>query len=172
MNELQRQRASIQAVRDRIAMAAEAFMERDEESPSPERLRRRSLAIKRINRLTEAWQWWRQKKAEASTTIMMLDRAPIYSILRATEKVTGISVEDQKSRRRSHQFAQARQISMYVSCRLHRHSQVSVARHLNQMDHTSVHHGVNKIADLVESDQSIADLVNRVQTTILSKRAF
>lgn len=72
----------------------------------------------------------------------------------------GLTFDDLYSQRRTRHYARARQIAMYAIRRLCPHmSYPGIGRLLGWRDHTTVIHGVRKIAELMALDYEIAESV-------------
>jgi chromosomal replication initiator protein len=91
----------------------------------------------------------------------------ISSIIDVVARHYGIRLADLQSKKRSQSIAMPRQICMYLSRNLTRHSLEEIGGHLGGRDHTTVMHACSKIAELEQSDSQIkaelAELTRQIQ---------
>jgi chromosomal replication initiator protein len=91
---------------------------------------------------------------------LLKPRAPrsqitLADVMRACSEYYGISVDALQSKVRTKQVAHARQMAMYI-CRENTQASLSqIGLRLGRRDHTTVHHGWQKIAGLVDADDEI-----------------
>jgi chromosomal replication initiator protein len=105
--------------------------------------------------------------AEAALTSIGTSSAPrAGDILRAVSQYYRVSLEDLKSATRAQRIARPRQVGMYLLREDIKLSFPEIGRQLGDRDHTTVMHGIKKVANELSSDaqlrselQAIRDLV-------------
>ena len=75
----------------------------------------------------------------------------------------GVSPDDITSKRRNSEFVLPRQVVMYLCRQLTEVSYINVGKILGKKDHTTIIHGVNKIADDMKTNE---ELKNNIETII------
>jgi len=75
----------------------------------------------------------------------------------------GVSPDDITSKRRNSEFVLPRQVVMYLCRQLTEVSYINVGKILGKKDHTTIIHGVNKIADDIKTNE---ELKNNIETII------
>jgi chromosomal replication initiation ATPase DnaA len=70
-------------------------------------------------------------------------------IISKVSEFTGISVDDIKSRKRTHKYCEARQIFMYLCCKVYRLPQSMIAEYLSDRTKQSIS------AQLISFDQNL-----------------
>lgn len=69
----------------------------------------------------------------------------------------GFSIIDLHSQRRDFPLARVRQIAMYLAKTLTEKSMPEIGRRFGGRDHTTIHHAVRKIGNLIKTDHELAD---------------
>jgi hypothetical protein len=92
----------------------------------------------------------------------------IHKIKRCVSEHFGITVPEIDSDRRMKRVVRPRQIAMYITKKLTPRSLPDIGRKFGGKDHSTVHHAVHKIENLVEHDAGFAGeisiLMAKVQT--------
>lgn len=83
----------------------------------------------------------------------------IRTIVAETADYFGLRRNDVLSFRRTREIIRPRQIAMYLARQLTRSSLPQIGRYIGGRDHTTVLHGVNKIAELAAVDPAIAGAI-------------
>jgi chromosomal replication initiator protein len=78
-----------------------------------------------------------------------------------------ISTEDINGKKRSQNIVMPRQIAMYLCRKLLSNSMPKLGAAFGGRDHSTVIHGCNKIAELIESDSHIRDTVTEIERLIV-----
>ena len=84
------------------------------------------------------------------------------TILEATSKLFGFSVEDIRGKSRQRPLVAARQTSMYVFRQLTEMSYPAIAREFGGRDHTTVIHAVDKVEALMKERRQVFDQVTEL----------
>ncbi len=79
-----------------------------------------------------------------------------------------ISPEDILSKRRNSEYVQPRQICMYLCRHLTEESLQSIGKSLGKKDHTTVIHGIDKIADEILKDEELNNRIENIKKKINS----
>jgi chromosomal replication initiator protein len=87
-------------------------------------------------------------------------------IKKITAEHYGIRVEDLSAKIRTEKIAAARQMAMYLARELTRASLPKIGAEFGGRDHTTVMHACDKIRTTSKSDQSIADNIKNLSTTV------
>ena len=74
-----------------------------------------------------------------------------------------ISPEDILSKRRNSEYVQPRQICMYLCRHLTEESLQSIGKSLGKKDHTTVIHGIDKIADEILKDEELNNRIENIK---------
>ena len=93
-------------------------------------------------------------------------------VIRRVADVYGLTVERILSRDRSRQVALPRQVVMYL---LHKESNISlpqIGEALGGRDHTTILYGCDKIADLLERDDSLRRQVADIKEQLYNPRVY
>lgn len=69
----------------------------------------------------------------------------------------GFSIIDLHSQRRDFPLARVRQIAMYLAKTVTEKSMPEIGRRFGGRDHTTIHHAVRKIGNLIKTDHELAD---------------
>lgn len=93
----------------------------------------------------------------------------IQEILIECAKFYGVSRLDILSSRRTAIVIRPRQVSMYLAKTMTPHSLPEIGRRMGDRDHTTVLHGVRKIARMIENDADLASDVAHIATAIESR---
>ncbi len=86
-------------------------------------------------------------------------RVTIDEIQRKVVEHFNIRLTDMSSARRARAVARPRQIAMYLAKQLTSRSLPEIGRKFGNRDHTTVMHAVNRVAELMEQDPSLAESV-------------
>lgn len=78
-----------------------------------------------------------------------------------------ITLSEVLSRRRKKHIVLARHIGMYIARRYTNKSFPEIGRRYGGMDHSSILHGVARIERLIESDPTVAAIVNRLEQQLM-----
>jgi len=92
-------------------------------------------------------------------------RIGIQEILRETCKYFGVTEDGVRGPRRTSEVTRPRQVCMYLTRNLTRHSLGEIGSHFSHRDHTTVMHAIEKISTLMESDPTI-----RAAVTVIRER--
>ena len=92
----------------------------------------------------------------------------IDDIQNAVTAFYGIKLSDMSSARRLRAVARPRQVAMYLSKQMTSCSLPEIGRSFGGRDHTTVMHAVRKIEELLQSDATIADDVDRIERNLKS----
>lgn len=79
----------------------------------------------------------------------------------------GVKVEDITSKRRNSEFVQPRQVVMYLCRELTDTSFADIGKMLGKKDHTTIIHGVNKIASEVNSNEELRNKIDIIKKKII-----
>ncbi len=90
----------------------------------------------------------------------------IRAIVDATADHFGLTRNDLLSFRRERAVTRPRQVAMYLAKRLTTRSLPEIGRQIGGRDHTTVLHGVERIASLVASDPAIATAIAEVTSRL------
>ena len=75
----------------------------------------------------------------------------------------GVKVEDITSKRRNSEFVQPRQVVMYLCRELTDTSFADIGKMLGKKDHTTIIHGVNKIASEINSNEELRNKIDIIK---------
>lgn len=81
----------------------------------------------------------------------------IRDIQEAVAEFYGFSIIDLHSQRRDFPLARVRQVAMYLAKTLTEKSMPEIGRRFGGRDHTTIHHAVRKIGNLIKTDHELAD---------------
>lgn len=84
-------------------------------------------------------------------------------IIRAAAKEMGIKLKELKEENRKKEVALCRHVSMYLLKTMTNLTYEDIAALLNKKDHTTVMHGVQRVIDLISTDQSTRQLVEKIK---------
>lgn len=87
----------------------------------------------------------------------------VLTIARAASKHSGYSVADIISHRHRAALCHVRFIVMYLSYRLTTMSFPEIGRHMDDRDHSTIIHGVHKIARLLPDDDRLEDDISAIR---------
>ena len=79
----------------------------------------------------------------------------------------GVKVEDITSKRRNSEFVQPRQVVMYLCRELTDTSFADIGKMLGKKDHTTIIHGVNKIASEINSNEELRNKIDIIKKKII-----
>lgn len=91
----------------------------------------------------------------------------IDQVKRAVMLVFGITKTDLESARRSRSIAYPRQIAMYLCRKKTTRSLPQIGRYFGNRDHTTVLYAVRKLEDLLSSDETLRNDIERVEQAII-----
>jgi len=97
-------------------------------------------------------------------------RVSIPEILRETCQYFGVTEENVRGPRRNAEYTRPRQVCMYLSREMTRHSLGEIGAHFSDRDHTTVMHAVGKITGLVETDPAIQEAVTKLRERLTGPR--
>lgn len=95
-------------------------------------------------------------------------RVSVDQIQKAVAQYFDLRVAELLSRRRTRAIAVPRQIAMYLAKEMTTRSYPDLARRFGGRDHTTVIHGVRRIATLIEADAGLAETVASIRRTLES----
>jgi hypothetical protein len=75
----------------------------------------------------------------------------IHHVLVEVAREFGVAVHHLQSARRARQFARPRQVAMYFAYTFTRRSFTEIGRYIGGRDHTTIMHGVDKVAATLEA---------------------
>ncbi len=90
-------------------------------------------------------------------------RVGMQDIVRETCRYFSVPEDQVRGPRRTTEVTRPRQISMYLTRSLTRHSLGEIGQHFGKRDHTTVMHAVDKISGLLDSDPSIREAVTKIR---------
>jgi len=96
---------------------------------------------------------------------MIAPKATVRSVIEATVAVTGVRRDQLEANTRQRDFMLPRQVAMYVAAK-HGNSYKKIGRALGDRDHTTILHGVKKIAAMLEQPGPVADRVREMVSRI------
>jgi hypothetical protein len=74
----------------------------------------------------------------------------------------GLKLSDMHSRRQNWEIARPRQVAMYLAKTMTKHSLPEIGRRFGGRDHTTVLHGVRRVAKLMQTDPKIANDIESI----------
>lgn len=92
----------------------------------------------------------------------------VKDIIYAVAQSYGIRPHHVLGGRRERMYALPRHVSMYIARRLTPLSYPDIARAMGGLDHTTVMHGVRKIALLATKDVALATKISDIESVLLS----
>ncbi|GAB4248120.1 MAG: chromosomal replication initiator protein DnaA [Thermoleophilia bacterium] len=95
-------------------------------------------------------------------------RITIEMILNVVAGRMQVSVAEIKGDRRSRNVVRARHVAMYLARELTDASLPKIGERLGGRDHTTVIHGVNRVAELMKKDRQLYDLIQQLTAEIKS----
>jgi chromosomal replication initiator protein len=107
--------------------------------------------------------------ARAAAEIRSMGIIPIGAILSACAVFYGVPVSSLFAERRTKDIVKPRQIAMYLAKELTPRSLPDIGRRIGGRDHTTVLHGVRKIAALVKRDPNLAAEVAIIRARIVGR---
>ena len=87
-------------------------------------------------------------------------------ILEVTADEFGVSVPDLRSVKKCRKIARPRQVVMYLARHLTLLSLPAIGRDLGDRDHTTVMHGIDKVADLMDGDPTLRARVHLLKDAL------
>jgi chromosomal replication initiator protein len=93
-------------------------------------------------------------------------RVSVDQIQKAVAQYFDLRVAELLSRRRTKAIAVPRQIAMYLAKEMTTRSYPDLARRFGGRDHTTVIHGVRRVASLMEADSGFAETVASIRRTL------
>jgi len=90
----------------------------------------------------------------------------IEAIQRIVAEYFVIEVDQLKAKTRRRQIVQARQIAMYFSKEMTRHSLKSIGLHFGGRDHSTVIHALQTVNDLISTDKYFKQSVTEIRKRI------
>ena len=107
--------------------------------------------------------------ARADAEIRSMAIIPIGAILGACAVFYGVPISSLFAEHRSKDVVKTRQIAMYLAKELTPRSLPDIGRRIGGRDHTTVLHGVRKIAALIKSDPGLAAEVATIRARIVGR---
>jgi chromosomal replication initiator protein len=84
------------------------------------------------------------------------------NIINAVSRLTGISYEEMKSKKRDRELVEARHVSMYFLRKFTTLSTTNIGKKFGGRDHSTVLHGLTKAEDLIQFDKQFAKRINQM----------
>jgi len=109
------------------------------------------------------------KAAQADAEIRSMGIIPISAILGACAVFYGVPISCLFAERRTKGIVKPRQIAMYLAKELTPRSLPDIGRRIGGRDHTTVLHGVRKIAALIKRDPNLAAEVATIRARIVGR---
>jgi chromosomal replication initiation ATPase DnaA len=109
------------------------------------------------------------KAAQADAEIRSMAIIPIGAILSACAVFYDVPISSLFAEHRSKDVVKTRQIAMYLAKELTPRSLPDIGRRIGGRDHTTVLHGVRKIAALIKSDPGLAAELATVRARIVGR---
>ncbi len=109
------------------------------------------------------------KAAQADAEIRSMGIIPIGAILAACAVFYGVPISSLSAERRTKGVVKPRQIAMYLAKDLTPRSLPDIGRRIGGRDHTTVLHGVRKIAALIKRDPNLAAEVATIRARIVGR---
>jgi chromosomal replication initiation ATPase DnaA len=109
------------------------------------------------------------KAAQADAEIRSMAIIPIGAILGACAVFYDVPISSLFAEHRSKDVVKTRQIAMYLAKELTPRSLPDIGRRIGGRDHTTVLHGVRKIAALIKSDPGLAAEVATIRPRIVGR---
>jgi chromosomal replication initiator protein len=91
----------------------------------------------------------------------------MHDILETTAKHFKLSPQDLTSKGRRHELVVARQVAMYLIRELTSHSYPEIGQFFSGRDHSTVMYAVQKVGDLVERDNDLAQSVRTLREALI-----
>ena len=109
------------------------------------------------------------RAAQAAAKLRNMGNIPIGAILGACAVFYGVPVSSLFADRRTQVVVKARHIAMYLAKELTPRSLPDIGRRMGGKDHTTVLHGVRKIAALIKRDPDLAAEVATIRARIVGQ---
>ena len=109
------------------------------------------------------------RAAQAAAKLRNMGNIPIGAILGACADFYGVPVSSLFADRRAQEIVKARHIAMYLAKELTPRSLPDIERRMGGKDHTTVLHGVRKIAALIKRDPDLAAEVATIRARIVGQ---
>jgi len=109
------------------------------------------------------------RAAQADAEIRSTGIIPIGAILGACAVFYGVPISSLFADRRTLEIVKARHIAMYLAKELTPRSLPDIGRRIGGKDHTTVLHGVRKIAALIKQDPNLAAEVATIRARIVER---
>lgn len=90
-------------------------------------------------------------------------------ILKLVSTVMGVGLEAMKSKCRNREFVEARHIAMYFCKKFTNSSLKFIGKEFGNRDHSTVIHALQSVSNLIDTDKSKRELINRIQNIIKNK---
>ena len=91
----------------------------------------------------------------------------IDMIIRKTASYFNIKEYDIKGKSRNKNIILARHISIYLSSKLTSYSLSEIGKMMNGKDHTTIMHSVDRIKSLIDTDESVRNAVNSIESSLM-----
>ena len=150
--------------------AIEAKVEREKKRLLDERRAREAAeAVERVAENLRRQAELEAEAAQAGAEIGSMGIIPIGAILGACAVFYGVPTSSLFAEHRSKDIVKTRHIAMYLAKELTPRSLPDIGRRMGGRDHTTVLHGVRKIAALIKSDPSLAAEVATIRAKIVGR---
>jgi chromosomal replication initiation ATPase DnaA len=150
--------------------AIEAKVEREKKRHLDERrVREAAEAVERVAENLRRQAELEAEAAQAGAEIGSMGIIPIGAILGACAVFYGVPTSSLFAEHRSKDIVKTRHIAMYLAKELTPRSLPDIGRRMGGRDHTTVLHGVRKIAAVIKSDPSLAAEVATIRARIVGR---
>ncbi len=150
--------------------AIEAKVEREKKRLLDERRAREAAeAVERVAENLRRQAELEAEAAQAGAEIGSMGIIPIGAILGACAVFYGVPTSSLFAEHRLKDIVKTRHIAMYLAKELTPRSLPDIGRRMGGRDHTTVLHGVRKIAALIKSDPSLAAEVATIRARIVGR---
>ena len=131
---------------------------------------RRRAPVHRMER-GDSWVLTRYDDCRAVLRDLIRDRrtVSIETIQRCACEYYGIRISDLMSRKRAKNFAEARQVAMYLARKMTNESYPAIAQRFAGRDHSTVIHACKTIERRIAEDDTLRATVDRVEQTAQSQ---
>ncbi len=134
-----------------------------------QRAREAADAVERAAEMARRQAELEAEAAKADAEIRSIGIIPVGSIMGACAAFYGVPVSSLLAGRRTKDIVKPRQIAMYLAKELTPRSLPDIGRRIGGRDHTTVLHGVRKIAALLTRDPSLAAEVATIRAKLVDR---
>ena len=134
-----------------------------------QRAREAADAVERAAAMARRQAELEAEAAKADAEIRSIGIIPVGSIMGACAAFYGVPVSSLLAGRRTKDIVKPRQIAMYLAKELTPRSLPDIGRRIGGRDHTTVLHGVRKIAALLTRDPSLAAEVATIRAKLVDR---